>query len=84
MGENENALLCKTNLVTCCGTLPNRIGEFYYPSGDTVSVKKAGDGFYRDRGVQEVHQREGVTSPTGKFHCAVKWNNAISIRLPAQ
>ena len=36
-------------------------------------MKKAGYGFYRDRGVQEVrlNQREGVTSPTGKFRCAV-------------
>ena len=73
VGENENALLCKTDLVTCCGTPPNRFGEFYYPNGDTVSVKKAGHGFYRDRGVQEVrlNRKEGVTSPTGKFHCAV-------------
>ena len=36
-------------------------------------MKKDGHGFYRDRGVQEVrlNRREGVTSPTGKFHCAV-------------
>ena len=71
--ENENALLCKTDLVTCCGTPPNRFGEFYYPNGDIVSVKKDGHSFYRNRGPQEVrlNRREGVTSPTGKFHCAV-------------
>jgi hypothetical protein len=74
VGENQNALLCKTDLVTCCGTPPNRFGEFYYPSGETASVKMAGHGFYRDRGAQVVrlNRREGITSPTGKFHCAVR------------
>ena len=73
VGENEHALLCKTNLMTCCATLPNRFGEFYYPNAGTVSVKKAGYGFYRDRGAQVVrlNRREGVTSPSGKFRCAV-------------
>ena len=73
VGENENALLCKTDLVTCCGTPPNRFGEFYYPDGATILIQNAGHGFYRNRGVQEVrlNRREGVTSPTGKFHCAV-------------
>ena len=73
VGENENALLCKTDLVTCCGTPPNQFGEFYYPNGGTVLIKKARHGFYRNRGAQEIrlNLREGVTSPTGKFHCAV-------------
>ena len=73
VGENENALLCKTDLVTCCGTQPNRFGEFHYPSGETVSVKKAERGFYRNRGDQVVrlNRREGVTSPAGRFHCAI-------------
>ena len=89
VGENENALLCKTDLVTCCGTLPNRFGEFYYPNGDSISVKGLGHGFYRNRGVQEVrlNQREGVTSPTGKFHCAISLIPVIykkSIHPPAQ
>ena len=73
VGENENALLCKTDLVTCCGTQPYRFGEFHYPSGETVSVKKAERGFYRNRGAQVVrlNRREGVNSPTGKFRCAI-------------
>ena len=73
VGENENALLCKTDLVTCCGTQPYRFGEFHYPSGETVSVRKAERGFYRNRGAQVVrlNRREGVTSPTGKFRCAI-------------
>ena len=75
LGENEQSLMCKTYLVTCCDTLPNQFGEFYYPNGDTVSepVKKAAQYFHRDRGVQEVrlNRREGITSPFGKFCCAI-------------
>ena len=73
VGENEQALMCKTDLSICCASPPNRFGEFYYPSGDIVLVKKAGHDFYRDRGAQEVrlNRREGVTSPSGKFRCAV-------------
>ena len=73
VGENGDALLCKTDLVTCCAIPPNRFGEFYYPDGETVLIQNAGHGFYRNRGAQEVrlNRREGVTSPTGRFHCAV-------------
>jgi predicted outer membrane repeat protein len=75
VGENQNALLCKTDLVSCCGTPPNRFGEFYYPSGEAVPVRGTEHGFYRDRGAQVVrlNRREGITSPTGKFHCAVPY-----------
>ena len=73
VGKSEHALLCKTDLTTCCATPPNRFGDFYYPNGDTVSVKRLEHGFYRDRGFQEVrlNRREGVGSPSGRFHCAV-------------
>ena len=73
VGEDDSALLCKTDLTDCCGTPPNRLGEFYYPSGDIVPVRKVEQGFYRNRGVQEVrlNRREGVVSPAGKFRCEV-------------
>ena len=73
IGENENALLCKTDLEDCCGTRPNRFGEFYYPNGVQVPIKSRGHGFYRNRGEQEVrlHRREGVTTPIGRFRCQV-------------
>ena len=73
VGENKHALLCKTDLITCCATPPNRYGEFYYPNGAPVSVKKLEQGFYDDRSTQEVrlNRREGVATPSGQFHCAV-------------
>ena len=39
IGEGSSALLCKTNKQDCCGTLPNRFGEFYYPHGARVSLE---------------------------------------------
>ena len=43
IGEGERALLCKTNLISCCRTLPNRFGEFFYPSGDQVPIRSRGE-----------------------------------------
>ena len=71
--EANDALICRTNNINCCGTLPNRFGQFYYPSGVQVPVNSAGQGFYRNRGDQVIrlNRREGATSPTGKYRCEI-------------
>lgn len=71
--EGVGALLCKTNLKPCCSSPPNRFGQFYYPSGTTVPIKSHGEGFYRNRGVQEIrlNRRTGTTSPTGTYRCEI-------------
>ena len=73
IGEGENALTCKTDLINCCGTPPSRIGEFFYPNGVQIPIQRFGHGFYRSRGKQEIrlHRREGVTTPTGRFRCQI-------------
>ena len=73
IGERAGALICKTNLINCCATPPNRFGEFYYPSGALVPINGHGDGFYRNRGDQVIrlNRREGVTSPSGRFRCEI-------------
>ena len=73
IGEGESALLCKTNRESCCGTPPNRAGEFYFPSGIQVLIRKSGQGFYRDRSTQQIrlNRRQGVNSPTGVYHCEI-------------
>ena len=83
VGELANALLCRTNLTNCCGTLPNRFGQFYYPNGTLVPIQKEGAGFYRNRGDQEIrlHRRSGVVSPTGKYHCEIPDYNMTSQNL---
>ena len=79
VGELANALLCRTNLTNCCGTLPNRFGQFYYPSGAPVPINNERQGFYRNRGDQEIrlHRRSGVVSPTGKYRCEIPDSNMI-------
>ena len=81
--EGESALLCKTNLMKCCGTVPNRIGEFYYPNGVKVPVNSRAHGFYRDRGDQVVrlNRREQIISPTGTFRCEIPDENEVMQNL---
>ena len=83
IGEGESALLCKTNLMKCCGTVPNRIGEFYYPNGVRVPVNGRAHGFYRDRGDQVVrlNRREQTISPTGTFRCEIPDENEVMQNL---
>ena len=73
VGEGENALICKTNKQDCCGTPPNRLGEFYYPSGDMVPIRNRQDKFYRQRGDREIYlnRRVDTTSPTGTYSCVI-------------
>ena len=73
VGEGEQALLCWTNWVECCGFPPNRQGEFYYPNGIQVPISKRLHGFYRNRGEQVIrlNRREGVNSPSGKYRCEI-------------
>ena len=73
VGEGQNALLCKTNKENCCGTPPNRIGEFYYPSDIKVPIANEQEGFYRNRGerVVRLNRRDGTTSPMGKYRCEI-------------
>ena len=77
VGELGNALLCRTNLTSCCGTVPNRFGQFYYPSGVAVPINRERQGFYRNRGNQEIrlHRRSGINSPTGKYRCEIPDSN---------
>ena len=73
IGEGTSALYCWTDKEECCGTLPNRFGQFYYPSGVQVPINARGQGFYRNRGNQliRLNRREGITSPTGTYRCEI-------------
>ena len=75
IGEGDSALVCKTNKVECCGTRPNRYGEFYYPNGERVPVVGLAGGteLYRNRGNQliRLNRRRGVVSSRGKYRCEI-------------
>ena len=83
VGEGESALHCKTDKEDCCGTMPNRFGEFYYPSGVQVPIAKRQHGFYRNRGEQIVrlNRREGTISPTGKYRCEVPNADDVIVKI---
>ena len=73
VGEGDNALYCKTDKKECCGMVPNRFGEFYYPNGVRVPIAREQQGFYRNRGDQiiRLNRREGIISPTGTYRCEI-------------
>ena len=73
IGEGISALYCKTDKEECCGVVPNRFGQFYYPSGVQVPIANRQQGFYRNRGDQiiRLNRREGITSPTGTYRCEI-------------
>ena len=74
VGEGEDgALICRTDEMDCCGTIPNRFGQFYYPHGDQVPIKSTDHGFYCNRGDQMIrlNRREGADSPTGTYRCEI-------------
>ena len=50
IGEGDAALLCTTDSTACCGTIPNRFGQWYYPNGTMVLTDGAGQPYYRNRG----------------------------------
>jgi hypothetical protein len=73
IGEGENALSCRTNNADCCKS--SRSGEFFYPNGTLVPIRKTGHGFYRDRGEGEIHlnrlEEANIMLPMGKFRCEI-------------
>ena len=51
VGEGDaGALLCTTDRTACCGTAPNRFGQWYYPDRTVVPIDGAGQPYYRNRG----------------------------------
>ena len=76
IGENEHALMCRTNKPGCCKA--SATGEIFYPNGVAVSKRKFSPEFYRDRGkgVVRLNRRvvsgfEESTPPLGTYRCQV-------------
>ena len=62
IGEDDDALLCITNLTTCCRT-ENRspLGQWFFPNGTNVPSSGKQWDFHRTRGTMMVlmHRRRG-------------------------
>ena len=75
VGEEDNALQCRTDSTTCCANDPmrgqRRGGEWHYPDNSLVDNDASGNDFYRTRGDMTVslNRRNGATQPTGLYCC---------------
>ena len=80
IGQDDEALLCKTDKEECCIKKSDRVGEFYYPNGVQVPINKARQGFYRNRGSQliRLNRRPGIMSPTGSYRCEIPDKNGAT------
>ena len=72
IGEGAMSLLCFTNKLDCCGEVPLRNGEWYFPNESRVPVQNEGV-IYRDRGasVVRINWRNYHNPPTGVFRCQI-------------
>ena len=72
-------LVCATQFTPCCGTPPNRYGEWYYPNGTSVPICITFYHFYRVRrdstvnllGGALLNRRFNALDPTGIFSCII-------------
>ena len=77
VGEDDNALLCVTDLIECCRGNETggrgALGDWFYPNGTAVDIKNSGDDIYRNRGprVVRLNRRNNAMSPTGQYCCVV-------------
>ena len=75
IGEGDDALLCVTNLTTCCQlshTSTDRlIGNWFFPNGTKVPGRDVNWDIYRTRGhmVVYLHRRKGGME--GIYHCEI-------------
>ena len=75
IGEEDDALFCKTNLTACChasdtNNLPG-LGNWFIPNGTKVPSSSSQWDFYRTRGqmVVRMHRRRGGVN--GIYHCEI-------------
>ena len=66
IGENDTALLCRTNFTACCVSPDN--GSWFFPNG--TRVFSYGD-FYRTRGEMVVHLNRRRGGVEGIYRCEI-------------
>ena len=80
-GLHDQTLVCVTDLVDCCDAPRTVRGEWYYPDGRRVEFDAGGSTFWRNRGPNELSNRQQFygsvrlfrrySNPPerGQFHC---------------
>ena len=75
IGENDTALLCKTNLSTCCRRRENgfSLGNWFFPNGTRVPSHGVQRSFYiyRERDQMVVSLNRGRGGVDGIYRCEI-------------
>ena len=88
--DGGDPLLCTTQLTACCGTVPQRHGEWVYPNGTNARPEGTGWSFYRNRhdsvlggvlGAVLLHRRFDAMGPTGIYHCVIRGADYVNQML---
>ena len=80
IGENDAAVLCRTDRLGCCKRDHGGDGEWYFPNNERVGTIGRNGSFYRnrDQGVVRLNRRYNAMMPTGLFCCEIPDTNGIN------
>ena len=76
IGENDSALLCKTNFAACClppytGENGPLLGKWFFPNGTEVPSNDSKGDIYRTRGETVVHLNRRRGGEEGVYRCEI-------------
>ena len=74
IGEDDDAVLCRTNLIACC-LVPyseSAIGNWFFPNGTRVLNEDKQSDFYRTRGQMVVRLNRRRGGVDGIYHCEIR------------
>ena len=86
IGERDgagNPVICMTDVVKCCNESGERQGEWAYPNKSVVGRPKENQGFYRNRGQQQIflNRRNNTIEPLGLYCCEVNTTNEANATI---
>ena len=73
IGENDDAILCITNLTACCRSgdgLPV-LGQWFFPNTTGVYSSSYNSDLYKDRGQMVVRMKRRKGGINGIYHCEI-------------
>ena len=86
IGVGNAALLCTTDKMACCATVPNRFGQWRYPDRTVVPNDGTGQPYYRNRDVMLIRlnrrSNQGLSVMyTGVYCCEIPDQNDMTQTL---
>ena len=70
IGEDDDALLCRTTLDTCC-RYPYNVGNWFFPNGTRVPTLVNQSDFYRKRGQMVIYLNRRRGGVDGIYCCEI-------------